>query len=52
MKLIDNVNKFDYVMKRKEYMEREKEYKKGTVMLLVILGLIIVGAVLIDYYGV
>ena len=28
----------------------EKEYKKGTIMLLVILGIIIVGALLVDYY--
>ena len=37
-------------MKKKEYMEMEKEYKKGTIMLLVILGIIIVGALLVDYY--
>jgi hypothetical protein len=39
-------------MKKKEYMELQKEYKRGSIMLLVILGLIIVGAVLIDYYGI
>lgn len=39
-------------MKRKEYMELEKEYKKGTIMLVVILGIIIVGALLVDYYGI
>lgn len=52
MGLIDNVNKFDYVMKKKEYMEMEKEYKRGTIMLLVILGVIIVGALIVDFYGV
>jgi len=30
----------------------EKEYKKGTIMLLVIIGLIIVGALIVDFYGV
>jgi hypothetical protein len=39
-------------MKKKEYMELEKEYKKGTIMLLVMIGLIIVGALLVDYYRV
>jgi hypothetical protein len=39
-------------MKKKEYMELEKEYKKGTIMLVVILGIIIAGALLVDYYGV
>jgi hypothetical protein len=39
-------------MKKKEYMELEKEYKKGTIMLVVILGIIIVGALLVDYYGI
>lgn len=39
-------------MKKKEYMELEKEYKRGSIMLLVMIGLIIVGAVLIDYYGI
>ena len=39
-------------MKKKEYMELEKEYKKGTIMLLVMIGLIIVGALLVNYYGV
>jgi hypothetical protein len=39
-------------MKKKEYMELQKEYKRGSIMLLVMIGLIIVGAVLIDYYGI
>jgi len=39
-------------MKKKEYMELQKEYRKGSILLLVIIGLIIVGAVLIDYYGI
>ena len=39
-------------MKKKEYLEMEKEYKKGTIMLLVIIGLIIVGALIVDFYGV
>jgi hypothetical protein len=33
-------------------MELQKEYKRGSIMLLVMIGLIIVGAVLIDYYGI
>ena len=39
-------------MKKKEYMELEKQYRKGTIMLVVILGIIIVGALLVDYYGI
>ena len=39
-------------MKKKDYMEMEKEYKRGTIMLLVIIGIIIVGAILLDYYGI
>jgi len=30
----------------------EKEYNRGTIMLLVVIGLIIVGAILLDYYGI
>ena len=52
VKLIDNINKFNYVMKKKDYLEMEKEYKRGTIMLLVILGVIIVGALLVEYYGI
>lgn len=39
-------------MKKKDYLEMEKEYKRGTIMLLVILGVIIVGALLVEYYGI
>jgi hypothetical protein len=39
-------------MKKKEYMEMQKEYKRGSIMLLVILWLIILGAILIDCYGI
>jgi len=39
-------------MKKKEYMETQKEYKRGSIMLLVIIGLIIVGALILDFYGV
>jgi hypothetical protein len=39
-------------MTKKDYMEMEKEYKRGTIMLLVVIGLIIVGAILLDYYGI
>jgi hypothetical protein len=39
-------------MTKKDYMEMEKEYKRGTIMLLVVVGLIIVGAILLDYYGI
>jgi hypothetical protein len=39
-------------MKKKEYMEMRKEYKRGSIMLLVIIGLIIVGALIVDFYGV
>jgi len=33
-------------------MEMQKEYKRGSIMLLVIIGLIIVGALIVDFYGV
>ena len=39
-------------MKKKEYMELQKEYKRGSIMLVVILGIIIAGALLVDYYGI
>jgi hypothetical protein len=39
-------------MKKKEYMEIEKNSKIGSIMLLVIIGLIIVGALIVDFYGV
>jgi hypothetical protein len=39
-------------MTKKDYMEMEKEYKRGTIMLLVVIGLIIVGTILLDYYGI
>jgi len=30
----------------------QKEYKRGSIMLLVIIGLIIVGALIVDFYGI
>ena len=39
-------------VKKKEYLEMQKEYKRGSIMLLVIIGLIIVGALIVDFYGV
>jgi hypothetical protein len=39
-------------MKKKDYNEMEKEYNRGTIMLLVVIGIIIVGAILLDYYGI
>jgi hypothetical protein len=39
-------------MTKKDYKEMEKEYNRRTIMLLVVIGLIIVGAILLDYYGI
>ena len=39
-------------MTKKDYKEMEKEYNRETIMLLVVIGLIIVGAILLDYYGI
>jgi hypothetical protein len=39
-------------MKKKEYMEMQKEYKRGSIMLLVIIALVIVGALIVDFYGI
>ena len=39
-------------MTKKDYLEMEKEYKKGTILLLVVIGLIIVGALIVDFYGI
>ena len=36
-------------MKKKEYMEMEKEYKKGTKMLIIIVSIIIIGYLIINY---
>jgi hypothetical protein len=39
-------------MTKKDYKEMEKEYNRGTIMLLIVIGIIIVGAILLDYYGI
>ncbi len=38
-------------MNKKDYMEMEKEYKKGTIMLIVVIGLIVIGALVINQYS-
>lgn len=37
-------------MKKKDYMEMEKEYKKGTILLISIFIMIVTGALVIKYY--
>ena len=40
-------------MNKKDYMEMEKEYKKGTKLLIVIFIIIVVGTLVVNhYYGV
>jgi hypothetical protein len=36
-------------MKKKDYMEMEKEYKKGTKMLIIMFIMIVIGALVINY---
>ncbi len=36
-------------MKKKDYMEMEKEYKKGTKMLIIIVMIIIIGYLIMNY---
>lgn len=38
-------------MKKKEYMEMQKEYKKGTIMLVVMFIIIVTVALIINYYS-
>lgn len=38
-------------MNKKDYMELEKEFKKGTKLLIVIFILIVVGALVIKYHN-
>ena len=37
-------------MKKEDYIQMEKEYKRGTQMLIVILIMIGVGALMLNYY--
>jgi hypothetical protein len=36
-------------MKKKDYMEMEKEYKKGTKMLIIMFIMIVIGVLVINY---
>lgn len=38
-------------MNKKEYVEMEKEYKKGTKMLIIMFIMIVIGALVINYYN-
>jgi len=38
-------------MNKKEYMGMEKEYKKGTKMLIIMFIMIVIGALVINYYN-
>jgi predicted nucleic acid-binding Zn ribbon protein len=38
-------------MKKKDYMEMEKEYKRGTKMLIIMFIIIVIGALVINQYS-
>jgi hypothetical protein len=38
-------------MNKKEYVEMEKEYKKGTKMLIIMFIMIVIGTLVINYYN-